>query len=151
MVKSGSMILGQYQGTLTSKGRLAFPKKLRSKLGDRVIITRGYDGCLLAMQLNRWRPLVKQLGGNSLILEASRETSRFLLGNAAEIELDQQGRFILPQHLRQYAGISGKVVFLGLYHYVEIWDLANWRKYQRYLSQNIKQISERLTHGAKSA
>lgn len=151
MVKSGSLILGQYQGTLTSKGRLAFPKKLRSRLGDKVIITRGYDGCLLAMRLEQWKSLVKQLGGNSFILEASRETSRFLLGNAAEVELDSQGRFILPQHLRRYAKISDKVVFLGLYRYVEIWDLANWEKYQHYLSQNIKHISERLAHGAKSA
>jgi len=147
MVRSGKLILGQYQSTLTAKGRLAFPKKLRTKLGSKVIITRGYDGCLLAMQLPQWQILVKKLGDSPLVLEAPRETSRFLLGNAAEIELDSQGRFILPQYLRHYASIKSKVVFLGLDRYVEIWDLSNWQKYQDYLSKNIKQISEKLANG----
>ena len=146
MVKSGELLVGQYQAKVTQKVRLAFPKKLRRLLGKRVIVTRGYDGCLLAMSYPEWQKLTHQLGGNLPIWEASRETSRFLLGNAAEAVLDSQGRFVLPAHLRQYSHIGKEVVFLGLNRYVEIWDAKRWQHYQRYLSRNIKTISEKLAH-----
>ncbi len=146
MVKSGELLLGQYQATVTAKGRLAFPKKLRQLLGSRIIVTRGYDGCLLAMSYSEWKKMTRQLGDHLPIWEASRETSRFLFGNAAEIIFDKQGRFVLPPHLRHYSQIKDKVVFLGLNRYVEIWDARRWQQYQQYLSRNIKSISEKLAH-----
>ncbi len=144
MVQSGRYLLGQYQGKVTVKGRLSLPKKLRLKLGKTIIVTRGYDGCLLVMGENYWQQLINDLAKAPFVLEASRETNRFLLGNAAAITLDRQGRFILPQYLRQYAGIKKQVVFLGLYRYLEIWDYQRWQRYQRYLGKNIKHISEKL-------
>jgi len=144
VVKGGEMLIGQYQGKVSSKGRVAFPKKFRSQLGNKLVITRGYEGCLIIVSQKDWQTLLEGTRNQPFVFEAARDTMRFLLGNAAEIELDAQGRFILPAHLREYGGITEEVVFLGLQRYVEVWDKNRWEEYQGYLSKNIKKISEKL-------
>ncbi len=145
MVKSGEIsLIGQYKVKTTSKGRVAFPKKLRNVLGNKIIITRGYDGSLIVISLKEWDKLIAGIEQKPFIFEATRETTRFLLGNAALIDLDLQGRFIIPFHLKEYAQIGKEVIFLGLGRYVEIWDKARWSNYQNYLGKNIKHISEKL-------
>ncbi len=140
------MLLGQYQSKVSPKGRVAFPKKFRQILGERIIITRGYEGCLIAVSEKDWQTLVEATGNKPFVFGPARDTARFLLGNAALVELDDQGRFIIPPHLREYSQLSQEqeAVFLGLNRYVEIWSKDKWENYQRYLSKNIDQISERL-------
>ena len=146
MVKSGEILLiGQYKTKVTSKGRIAFPKKLRETIGNKIIITRGYDGCLIVISPQQWNNLIRGIEKKPFIFEAARETTRFLLGNAAEPELDSQGRFTIPSHLKEYAQINKEVIFLGLGRYVEIWDKLRWENYQDYLGKNIKHISEKLS------
>lgn len=144
MVKSGEMLIGQYQGKVSLKGRVAFPKKFRSKLGNKLVVTRGYEGCLIIVSQKDWQTLLEGTKNRPFVFEATRDTLRFLLGNAAEIELDPQGRFVLPPHLREYGQINEKVVFLGLQKCVEVWDKSHWEDHQNYLSKNIKYISEKL-------
>lgn len=147
MVKSGEMLIGQYRGKVSLKGRVAFPKKFREKLGDRLVVTRGYEGCLIVVSGKDWQTLLEGTENKPFVFEAARDTWRFLLGNAAEVELDPQGRFVLPSHLRRYGGIvkeAKEVVFLGLQKYVEVWEKTHWDEYQKYLSKNIKSISEKL-------
>jgi len=144
MVKSGEMLIGQYRGKVSPKGRVAFPKKFREQLGTKLVITRGYEGCLIVVSQKDWQTLLEGTENKPFVLEATRTTLRFLLGNAAEVELDPQGRFVLPSYLRSYGEIKKEAVFLGLQKYVEIWDRTRWEEYQKYLSKNIKTISERL-------
>ena len=144
MVKYGENIIGQYRAKVTSKGRVAFPKKLRRLMGDKIILTRGYDGCLIVISPQEWKNLIGGIEQKPLVFEAARETTRFLLGNAAEFVLDRQGRFVIPSHLKEYARVKREVIFLGLGRYVEVWEKEKWKKYQGYLGKNIKQISERL-------
>ncbi len=141
------LLIGQYRSKVSAKGRVAFPKSFREILGNRVILTRGYEGCLIAVSEERWQTLTESTEDKPFVFGAARDTARFLLGNAALAELDPQGRFVVPPHLREYGLLTEEAVFLGLSRYVEIWGKRKWTEYQKYLSKNIDRISEGLNTG----
>lgn len=138
------MLLGQYDGKVDAKGRTAFPKKFREVLGDKLIITLGYENSLIVVSEENWKSLLEGTEGRPFIESETRETQRFLLGGASGIELDDKGRFVLPGYLREFAGVEDDVVFLGLSRYVEIWDKKKWLIYRKGLEKNIDSISKRL-------
>lgn len=138
------MLLGQYEGKIDIKGRTAFPKKFREVLGDKLIITFGYENSLIVVSEENWKALLEGTEGRPFIESPTRETQRFLLGGASGVELDTKGRFILPNYLREFGQIKENVVFIGLSRYVEIWDKDKWSKYQKFLEKNIDTISQRL-------
>lgn len=138
------MLIGQYDGKIDQKGRSAFPKKFRQILGDKLIVTLGYENSLIVVSEENWKALLEGTQGRPFIQSETRETQRFLLGNASNVELDNKGRFILPDHLRDYAKIENEVVFIGLSRYVEIWDKKRWDEYRKHLEKNIDTISQRL-------
>lgn len=143
------MLIGQYEGKLGAKGRIAFPKKFRSELGDKLIITLGYEKSLIVVSEANWKTLLSGTEGKPFIQSETRETQRFLLGGAVEVELDSKGRFILPVFLRQFAKIKGEVIFLGLSEYVEIWDKPSWDLYRKKLEDKIVRVSQRLIEKEK--
>lgn len=138
------MLIGQYEGKLGAKNRIAFPKKFRSLLGDKLIITLGYEQSIIIVSQDGWKALLEGTKGRPFIESATRETQRFLLGGAADIALDSKGRFILPSYLRDYGKIRNEVIFLGLSRYVELWDKTRWLAYRVNLEKNIDRISARL-------
>ena len=138
------MLIGQYDGKIDNKGRSAFPKKFRQILGDKLIVTLGYENSLIVVSEENWKALLEGTEGRPFIQSETRETQRFLLGSASNIELDSKGRFILPAYLRDYAKIEDEVVFIGLSRYVEIWDKRRWEEYRKHLEKNIDTISQRL-------
>lgn len=138
------MLLGQYEGKIGDKSRIGFPKKFREVLGDKLIITLGYEESLIVVSEKGWKSLLEGTEGRPFIESETRETQRFLLGGASGVELDNKGRFILPGYLREYAGIEDEVVFLGLSRYVEIWSKKRWEEYSSKLKENIETISQRL-------
>lgn len=138
------MLIGQYDGKIDQKGRSAFPKKFRQILGDKLIVTLGYENSLIVVSEENWKALLEGTEGRPFIQSETRETQRFLLGSASNIELDTKGRFILPAYLRDYAKIENEVVFIGLSRYVEIWDKKRWEEYRKHLEKNIDTISQRL-------
>ncbi|MBI3985192.1 MAG: division/cell wall cluster transcriptional repressor MraZ [Candidatus Levybacteria bacterium] len=138
------MLIGQYDGKIDNKGRSAFPKKFRLILGDKLIVTLGYENSLIVVSEENWKALLEGTEGRPFIQSETRETQRFLLGNASSIELDNKGRFILPAYLRDYGKIKDEVVFIGLSRYVEIWDKGRWEEYRLHLEKNIDTISQRL-------
>ena len=139
------MLIGQYENKIDEKNRTALPKKFRLLLGDKLIITQGYENSLIMVSEENWKSLLEGTEGRPFIESDTRETQRFLLGNASEVELDTKGRFIIPNYLKNFAGISSEVIFLGLSRYVEIWDKKKWEDYRKNLEKNIDKISDRLT------
>src|SRR5579859_2520059 len=138
------MLIGQYEAKLGAKGRVAFPAKFRKELGDKLIITLGYENSLIVVSEGNWKALLEGTEGKPFIQSEARETQRFLLGGAVEVELDSKGRFIIPIFLREFGRIKSEIVFVGLSRYVEIWDKVNWRQYQKVLEKKIDRISQRL-------
>ncbi len=137
-------LLGQYQAKLDTKGRLFFPSKLKKILGKNLIITRGYEGSLIVVKRDSFNSLTKDIQDQPFVFGAARETARFILGNATEITLDSQGRFLFPAYLRKHAQVKNQVVFLGLGTYVEIWDKKTWDDHQKKLETKISSISEKI-------
>ena len=138
------MLIGQYEGRIDSKSRTALPKRFRALLGDRLIVTLGYENSLIIVSEATWKTLLSGTEGRPFIEYETRETQRFLLGGASILELDSKGRFILPFYLREFAKIEDEVVFLGLSKYIEVWDKKRWTAYRGNLEKNIDTISKRL-------
>ena len=141
------MLLGQYDGKLSEKHQAALPKKFRDELGDRLIITKGFENCLIAVSEENWKTLLEGTEGKPFTSKNTRELQRFLLGNATYVELDGKGRFVIPEFLRNFAGIKNDVIFAGIQRFVEIWDKTKWEENQKELSENITSIAERLSAG----
>lgn len=143
------MLIGQYHTRISPKGRLAFPKRFREVLGDNLVVTVGYENSLMVVSAKEWKSLIEATEGKPFILGSARDTTRFLLGEASEVDLDEQGRCILPSYLRAHAKINEEVIFLGLNKYVEIWDKHVWEEYQQNLNENIGRIAEKLAEIGK--
>ena len=139
------MLIGNFESKLTENRRIAVPKIFRHKIGNKFIVARWYENCLVLIGKDKWEELVTKLTGKSDILTAPvRDTDRFILGSAFEVEADTQGRIVLPENLVLYAGLSHKVVFLGLGNRVEIWDKNAWQKRESFVAQNAAQILEKI-------
>ncbi len=141
------MLLGQFEGIVGEKSRVAFPKKLREIIGDKLIITLGYENSLIIVSETGWKALLEGTEGRPFIEKPARETQRYLLGGATNASLDSKGRFIIPEYLRRFAKIKEQVVFLGLSRYVELWDKEIWETYRQNLEKNIENISQKLIDG----
>jgi len=139
------MLIGQYDGKVGEKSRVAFPKKFREILGDKLIITQGFEGSLIVVSEAGWKQLLEGTENKPFTSSSARETQRFLLGGATFIELDDKGRFVLPEYLRRYGQIADEVIFLGISKYVELWDKERWDEYQKKLARNISTIAEKLS------
>jgi len=122
------MMKGEYNHTIDAKGRVTVPSRFREVLGDHFVITRGFDGCLAAYPAERWDRIEKNLMALSLTNAAGRKLTRLFLGNAIECDVDKMGRILIPQPLRNAAGISRDVVITGLGDRVEVWDSEAWNK-----------------------
>jgi len=126
------MIIGQYKSKLTDKNRLAVPKKIRDEFGTEMIVARWYEKCLVLVSKVYWESFVKRIRGRSgLVIEPVRDIERFIYGSAYDVVLDNQGRFILPEILMSYSNIYSEVVFVGLGDRSEIWDIAEWEKFEK--------------------
>ncbi|MBI4097986.1 MAG: division/cell wall cluster transcriptional repressor MraZ [Candidatus Levybacteria bacterium] len=139
------MLIGRQDSKIDEKNRISFPKKFRKELGDSLIITQGFESSLIVIGRNQFDILLEGTRGRPIIDKQAREIERFLLGSAEEIELDEKGRFILPDYLKKYAGLSNEVTCLGLNRYVQIWDKKKWEEHNLELIKQIEPITEKLS------
>jgi len=139
------MLIGQYESRVGEKHQAGLPKKFREILCDKLIITKGFENCLILVSEDNWKTLLEGTEGKPFTSKSTRELQRFLLGNASDIELDQKGRFVIPEYLRIFAHISSDVIFVGISRFVEIWDKKSWEEHQQELAKDIDSIAERLT------
>jgi MraZ protein len=140
------MLIGHYVGRINEKGRVALPAKFRQFLGERVVVARWYENCLAVVAEKDWERLVTGLGEQRLV-SAARDTDRFLLSGAFEIDLDGQGRFVVPSVLREYANLAGEVVFAGVGDRVEIWEKGKFDSYQTALVGRAAEVVEKYLGG----
>ena len=138
------MLLGEYRHNLDSKGRIAIPAKFREKLQAGAIITRGLDNCLFVFASNEWDNLAKKLTALPLAQANSRAFVRLMLAGAMDVELDIQGRILIPDYLRKYADLKKQVIVAGLYNRIEVWDHENWERYKQRTESASEEIAEKL-------
>ena len=116
---------GGYQHNIDAKGRLIFPIKLREALGEHFVIFKGLDNCINVYSQEKWAAFEQQLAA---LPSKARKVQRFFSANF-ECEPDAQGRILIPQTLREYAGLRKDVTVIGMIDHVEIWDSAAWKAY----------------------
>jgi MraZ protein len=139
------MLIGEYHGKLSSKKRTSLPKKFRNELGENIILTRGYEDALILVNQDMWQKIAQDVINGSFINKNIRDTSRFLVGSATEVQTDKQGRFIIPQALFDHAQLKEDIVFIGLVNWVEVWDKDMWQKRLEYLKENGDEIAQELS------
>ncbi|MDD6733217.1 MAG: division/cell wall cluster transcriptional repressor MraZ [Lachnospiraceae bacterium] len=134
--------MSEYNHTIDAKGRLIIPVKYREGLGETFVVTRGIDGCLFFYTENEWQAIMNKLNELRMTNKKAREFTRFLLGGATEVELDSQGRILVPAFLREYADLEKEVILVGMGNHIEVWSKA---KYEQVMSDtNIEEIAEEL-------
>jgi len=138
------MLLGEYRHNLDTKGRMAVPAKFRDSLITGAIITRGIDNCLFILTNADWDVFVKKLMALPLAQANSRAFTRLMLAGATDVAPDNQGRILIPDYLRKYAGLKKEVVVAGLYNRIEIWDDAAWIAYKTKTESSSEAIAEKL-------
>ena len=138
------MFIGEYQHNLDSKGRLAVPAKFRMKLGSGAIITRGLDRCLFVFTAKEWEALAQKLNALPISQSNARAFVRLMMAGAADVEIDSQGRVLIPDYLRTYAGLNKSAVVAGLYSRIEIWDGDAWKEYKAKTESASDEIAEKM-------
>jgi len=142
--KSGKMLIGEYKYNLDEKKRLTMPSKFRTVLGKKAIITKGIDGCLFMYSEKAWKELAEKLAKLPFSQSNARSFARVMLAGAMDVLIDSNGRVLVPDYLKDYAGLDKKVVVAGLYSRIEIWDEDKWNKYNKENSDHIGDIAEGL-------
>lgn len=138
------MFIGEYQHTIDIKKRLSLPFKFRRELGKKVIITKGFDGCLAVYTKEGWKKVMEELKKLSTTKSEGRKLNRSFLGGAAEVTLDKLGRILLPDPLKEYAGLNKNVTICGLLNKLEIWDSEKWKVYRGKAEAEMDSIAENL-------
>ena len=139
------MLIGEYEHSLDTKGRMIMPAKLRQDIGEKFIITKGLDGCLFVFSQNEWLNFEEKLKALPLSDKNARNFVRFFLSGATECEIDKQGRFLLVNTLREYAEITKEVIIIGVGTRLEIWNKDKWKKYNSNENISADTIAENMT------
>ncbi len=138
------MFIGEYHHQIDDKGRLALPTKFRDDLVKGAVVTRGLDSSLFLLPLEEWGKLADKIAGLPLGQANSRAFSRLMLAGAMDVMPDKQGRFVVPEYLREYAGLSKKVVIVGVNTRLELWDEEKWNSYRAQTEEDAGTIAEQL-------
>lgn len=132
------MFIGRYNHHLEEKGRLSIPKKFRPQLSDGSILSQGLDGCLFLYPKPSWLELINKLNQMPLTRADSRNFLRSLSYGAVEVEIDSLGRILIPDYLRNFAGIKSDCVVAGAVDRIEVWDTATFEKFNTKISEQPK-------------
>ena len=136
--------MSEYNHTLDTKGRLIIPAKFREVLGEEFVISKGMDGCLFVYANDDWNAFEQKLTSLPLINKEARQFARFFLAGAATVEVDKQGRILVPGNLRDFAGLEKDVVLVGVASRIEIWSKAKWDGITEDEDEAMEDIAERM-------
>jgi MraZ protein len=147
------MFLGEFDHSVDSKGRIAIPARFRSKIAHGAVLTRGVDPCLYVYPMETWEQKAATLDTTISDPNQLRYVERHFFGGAFELELDAQGRIVLPARFRAYAGLNGangahgrngerggngegrtngvsvEALVIGARERFEIWSPSRWEAY----------------------
>lgn len=126
------MFLGEYRTKFTGKGRVVLPHKFRQELdGKQVILSRGFEECIWGFDIKVFEQEARKQLEISATEERARYLRRYLFSSSESVELDAQGRIIIPSALLDFASVKGEVSIIGAGDHFEIWDTKLWEKHMR--------------------
>ncbi|MCL5004176.1 MAG: division/cell wall cluster transcriptional repressor MraZ [Patescibacteria group bacterium] len=132
------MFLGEYQPNLTEGARLALPKKLRDQIrGDSVILSKGFEKCIFGYDKEDWLKEAEKQVELPISDPKVRTLKRYMFSGAADVELDSQGRLVIPASLKEYASVENGVTVIGAGDHFEIWNDGNWKEHLKSLETSL--------------
>lgn len=137
------MFTGEYNHTIDAKGRVIVPSKFRETLGDEFVVTKGLDGCLFVYDNNEWAAFEEKLKSLPITNKDARAFVRFFLAGAASVEVDKQGRILLPGSLRDFAALAKDVMLIGVGSRIEIWSRERWESTNSF--EDMDSIAEHMS------
>ena len=138
------MFLGRYAHTLDAKGRLAIPARFREALAEGVVLTRGIDRCLALYPMAAWTPLAEKIDALPISDPDARTFRRMVFAEAVNLDLDAQGRVLVPPELRRYAEIDREALVVGVNTSIEIWSPTRWEAVTALMDNDGANIAQRL-------
>lgn len=163
------MLIGEYQHTFDDKSRISLPAKFRKEMGQSVVIAPGIDNCLFVFTMKGWKDFTERLSSSessSSVLQAdNRNFNRLIIGRAVEVDVDGTGRMLIPDHLREYAGLLGpasksksmpvsaghdndkepvRATIIGVMNRLEVWNSEAWVSYRGAYEKKTEEMAERL-------
>jgi len=124
------MFIGEYIYSIDEKRRIAIPPKFRKNLGKGVVVTKGFENCLVLYSTAEWEKVARKLQELPTTKGEARSLARILLSGAVDVNFDKLGRILLPDYLKKYAGLKKNVIVIGLGNRIEIWDQKKWQEYK---------------------
>jgi MraZ protein len=138
------MLIGEFTHTLDDKKRISLPTKLRKELGKSIVVAPGLDSCLFLFTKKDWTDIAEKLSSGSMLEQNTRSFSRYLFGQAMELPVDSAGRILVPENLRNLAGLTQKVVLIGVKTRMEIWSEEKWNSYKKEVEGGVDAIASTL-------
>ncbi len=138
------MLMGEFEHSVDTKGRLFMPARLREDLGKAFVITKGVDGCIDVYPLDAWERLKTSFAQKIMPKKKERDVARFLFGSSVEVEPDKQGRILLPANLRKHAGLGATATIIGTGSKAEIWDTEKYQAYSKEVEEDVVSLVEDL-------
>ena len=138
------MLIGDYTHTIDDKKRISLPVKFRKEVGKKIIVTHGLDNCLFLYSLKEWTKISEKLANLSMGQSDSRGFNRFMLAGATEVEIDAVGRMLIPEYLKEFAGLTSKVIFTGVHNRIELWNETRWLEYKKGVLARADALAQKL-------
>lgn len=138
------MLIGEYTHTLDDKNRLSLPVKFRKEVGKSVVVAPGLDECLSIFTEKEWKKISEKLSDSSMLQSDNRSFSRFMFGQAVEVDIDSNGRILVPEHLKNRSKLGNKVVVIGVQNRIEIWNENTWVDYKQVVEKQADALAEKL-------
>lgn len=138
------MFTGEYRHSIDAKGRVAVPARFRAELAIGAHVSRWLDNCLAIFPNQAWQQLAGRVGEQRYADAGARAFSRFLFSGAFDVELDGQGRVVLPASLRDFAGLKGDAVVVGALDHIEIWEPGRWAAQSEEMNSDV--FAERISN-----
>lgn len=138
------MLIGEFRHNIDEKKRVAVPSKFRKELGKIAVITRGLDKCLFVYPIKEWEKVAEKLSSLPMGQPDNRNFARLFLAGAVDVSLDSLGRVLIPDYLKEFAGLKEKVVIAGVYKKLEIWDEEAWDTYKSKIEKDTDALAEKL-------
>jgi MraZ protein len=138
------MFIGEYTHALDPKKRLSLPAKFRQEIGKKAVLTRGLDNCLFLYPAKSWERIASKLNELPIGQADTRGFNRFMLSGAVEADIDGAGRILIPDFLKEFASLKGRVVLAGVSDRIELWNEKVWEEYKRRIERQADQMAEKL-------
>lgn len=138
------MLIGEYTHTLDDKNRLSLPAKFRKEMGKTVVVAPGLDGCLSIFTEKEWHRVSEKLSEFSMLQSDNRRFHRFMFGQATQVDVDSLGRILVPDFLKERAGLTAKAVVIGVQNHLEVWNDKQWANYKKSVDKEADNLAEKL-------